>query len=75
MSRSETARTRYSTSDYSDTLTDDPRNCRVDGCHKKHAYVTLGGVRIYSKFCYRRMCLAVPGPLSLPAGLKASVAC
>ncbi|KAL2019056.1 hypothetical protein VTK56DRAFT_10160 [Thermocarpiscus australiensis] len=57
MSRSGNTWSWYSApSDYSDTPTDDPRQCRVDGCRKKHAYASIDGRRIYSKYCFRHTC-------------------
>ena len=46
--------TRYS--DFSDTLSDDPRNCRVEGCRKKHAFARLADRKFYSKFCFNHTC-------------------
>ncbi|KAL2257042.1 hypothetical protein VTK26DRAFT_750 [Humicola hyalothermophila] len=47
---------RPTASDFSDTTSDDSRVCRVEGCRKKHAYISVGGQRIYSKFCINHTC-------------------
>ncbi|KAK4221169.1 hypothetical protein QBC38DRAFT_141869 [Podospora fimiseda] len=46
--------TRYS--DYSDTHSDDSRNCLIEGCKKKHAFAQFVDTKIYSKYCYKHTC-------------------
>ncbi|KAK4169591.1 hypothetical protein QBC43DRAFT_308021 [Cladorrhinum sp. PSN259] len=46
--------TRYS--DYSDTLSDDSRNCRIEGCRKKHAFAQFADTKFYSKYCFKHTC-------------------
>lgn len=44
-------------SDYSDTPSDDPRNCRVVGCRKKHAYARdSSGRKLYADYCAYHLC-------------------